>query len=412
MKKRILILERNHQGHRLTGVRVLLDALLDLKSTHDVIYSITLATTQVGFSSTEFQEQLGDASDHFEKLILKGRIGAETTLNAAWAKVSDWRQHVCQGEFDHVYIPYGDGLVQMLAALRFIPGYVTPPANVCVETILMRGSFGYENARSRTRKVALFGIRYAPIERLHLIDPLPYEYLQIKSPSLLRKVNLLPDPITATQVLDKGQARRALLLSEGNNWIGCIGMIDHRKGADKLVNAFVSAELPSNVRLLLAGKHSSDLLHLISQKNDPRIVSIDRYLTELELNQALGALDLVATPYPDFIGSASIVLRAAAGERFCLGANSGWMKRVIPAFHLGVLCDVNNQKTFSTALAAALPKALQYKPTTHSREFVQYGSLTNVYAHWTDLLRQRSGIEPHEQRLAWPKQLPVENTVA
>lgn len=412
MKKRLLILERNHHGHRFTGVRVLLDALLELKATHGVIQSITLATTQAGFASTEFLEQLADVSDQFDRCVLSNQTSKETTLNAAWTKVSDWRQLVCSGKYDHVYIPYGDGLIQMLAALRFLPRYVTPPDNVCVEAIFMRGSFGYKSARKRTQKLALFGLRYAPLERIHLIDPLPHEYLQKTRPGLLTKVRLLPDPITPTKVLDKTQCRRALKLDDKSHWIGCIGAIDSRKGADKLVRAFVAAELPSNAKLLLAGKHSPDLAQLVSQANDPRIVSINRYLTELELNQALGALDLVATPYPEFIGSASIVLRAAAGERYCLGADSGWMQRVIPAFHLGALCEINDLQAFSTALVTAMPKALQYKPTKQCDEFVRYGSLDNVYAHWTDLLRQRCGIEAHQQLTGWPAPQAASHSLA
>ena len=425
VKHRVLILERNYTGHRLTGVRVLIDALLDLKQSHDVVESITLATTQAGFESDEFAEQLNGIQDKFLRLALaenndstgSGTNGNnrqhkknDTPMGAALTRLQDWRAHVCSGSFDHVYIPYGDGLLQLLAVAKFIPGFPAPPKQTCVESIFMRGSFGYDFAKTHTRQLALFGLKHAPVQRIHLIDPLPYRFIQTRQPALLSKVHLLPDPITPTRTMDRLEALTALQLDTHCAWIGCVGMIDGRKGADRLINAFVQAELPDNTKLLLAGKHSADVTQLLASHNDSRIISIDRYLSETELNQAISAMTLMATPYPKFIGSASIVLRAAAAERFCIGSNSGWMHYVINEFGLGMTCDVNEQDIFSTSLVLALEKARHYQPLEACRDFVRYGSMPNVYAHWTGQLRERSGIESSSQLLAWPerKEPPIE----
>lgn len=400
----VLIMERNHQGHRLTGVRVLLDALLDFNRTHNAISSITLATTQEGFDSNEFDVQLSDVNEHLQRLVLSPNKGAVGTLKAAWIKLQDWRAHIAPGKFDHVYIPYADGLLQVLSVAKLVPGFVTPANNVCIESIFMRGSFGYESAQARTQKVALFGVQHAPVHRVHLIDPLPYRFIQKQKPALVKKVKLLPDPITPTQAQDKQLARRALGLEPGCQWIGCIGVIDDRKGADKLIEAFDNAALAPNTRLLLAGKQSPALSALITAKANEQIVSINRYLTELELSQALGALDVVATPYPNFIGSASIVLRAAAGERYCLGSNSGWMNYVIPAFELGAVCNIFDKSAFAKALESALHESASYEPSHACKAFVHYGSLENVYAHWTDLVREKTGAPPDDNRVSWPSE--------
>ena len=419
MGKRLLIIERDHHGHRMTGVRVLLDALLALQRNSTCIDHIELASTEEGFASLEFKEQLADISHQFGRLSLPRQKLRPGPLSTALTKVQDWRRLVCSGNYDHVYIPYGDGLVQLLAILALLPWVTKKPRSTCVETILMRGSFAYPMSPKHTRTLAIFGLQHAPFDRIHLIDPLAYKYVCNARSNLQKRTRLLPDPITPTKPLDRGAAQQALDLPGGQQWIGCIGAIDERKGADLLFNAFAraveSGELAANCRLLLAGRHSEVVRKLTQSTNDKeitnRVVSIDRYLSEEELNYAVAALDVVATPYPGFVGSASIVLRAAAGQRYCLGANTGWMQEIVPQFELGETCDVNNIDSFAQAITAALVSAKTYQPAEKQAAFVQYGTIANVSAHWTDLLREKANINPDPHTQPYPGNLGQSDAV-
>ena len=413
---RVLILERDHHGHRFTGVRVLLDALLALDAeAPGRIDSITLATTEAGLDSAEYAEQLAPLAARFARHLLAPAPLPARPLAVALRKLDDWRRLVVGGNFEHVYLPYGDGLVQTLGALGALPG-VAPPATVAAETILMRGSFGYPSRSRRaalTARAALHGVRRAPFARVHLIDPLPMRRIAREHPALLDKVRLLPDPITPTPATRRSAARARLGLpgadTDGEHtalrWAGCVGQIDERKGIDRLLEAFSRLADP-HARLLLAGRQSAGIRARLAERSDARVVALDRYLSETELADAFGALDLVVAPYAGFVGSVSVVLRAAAAGRACLGDASGWMGHVIPAFGLGVTCEAGDAASLAAALPGALEAAVAHVPGEAARDFVRYGDVANAHAHWTALLRERLGLAPDPALRPWPHEEP------
>ena len=398
---RVLILERDHSGHRFTVVKVLLDALLDLNNSEKCLASITLATTSDALHSDEFRLQLYEYQHLFNVELLSPFALPAHPVLVAWRKLQDWRKLVCGGRYDHVYVPYGDGLVQALGTTRFIPR-VFDPGEVVAETIFMRGSFGYPHSRLITKMIALLGVRFAPFGRIHLIDPLPFEYLQKSSIETKSKVRLLPDPITTTPQQDRRKSRIQLNLELEVKWIGCVGQIDERKGIDLLIRTFHDAIFDSEVRLLLAGKHSKYITELLMEHSSSRIVSIDRYLDEQEFVSAISALDVVVTPYPHFVGSASIVLRAAAANRYCLAANTGWMGKIVPEMQLGQVCDVTNPDEFKRSLGESIEASEHYSLGVRGQQFMEYGSSKNIHAHWTQMLRKRLGLPADSNLQDWP----------
>ena len=398
---RVLIIEREHAGHRLSGVRVLLDALHEMDPARQHLASITLATASTSLQSLEFAEQLAPVRDRFEVLPLKPSDETVKPLRVAITKLHDVYQLVRSGQFDHVYLPYGDGLLQILGAVHRL-GRLGWPKQVQMESIMMRGSFGYPQAPARTRAAALNALAHARLERIHLIDPVAYDYLQREQPNLLGKVTLLPDPISVTPVLERDTCRRALGLPVTGRLIGCVGRIDARKGCDWLIKSFAEAQLGPDDHLLLAGIHDVRIEEQLRSLNDARIVSINRYLTEQELSEAIGAVDVMATPYPNFVGSASIVIRAAAANRICVASHDGWMGHVVPRFDLGLTCDVTNVTVFANALVKALDQSTGFKLSESGQAFVRYGDMGNVHGHWTALLRNRLGLPPASNLQPWP----------
>ena len=269
---------------------------------------------------------------------------------------------------------------------------------------MMRGSYAYEPASSlRARllqRFTLIALNRAPWQTLFHIDPIVYEHLRQHGSSLRRKVRLIPDPIEPLPDLSRGAARKLLGIPEIGRYILFSGRADERKGADLLIRAFARSRLASTDRLLLAGKIAPPLRDVISEVGSElvragRIVIRDRYLSDEELGAANLAADLVSVPYPRHIGSASLVLRAAAARRRVLGSDFGWINWAIESFQLGEVCKVTNVDLFAEALARNLDAAMTFTPSGVARRFVAFHSVDNFRAVWTRQLRQRLNLAEH-----------------
>jgi glycosyltransferase involved in cell wall biosynthesis len=180
-------------------------------------------------------------------------------------------------------------------------------------------------------------------------------------------------------------------------------MLDARKGIDLLLQAFADAALPPGDRLLLVGRADPQIRSLLDGRfaplvRDGRVIVFDKYVTDEELERALLASDLVATPYPRHIGSASIVIRAAAAGRPVLGSEFGWSGYVIPKFGLGTTCDVTDPRAIAGSLAAAMETAAAFRLPPAGERFVRFHGLDNFQAAWTFRLRQRLGLPPGDYR--------------
>ena len=107
---------------------------------------------------------------------------------------------------------------------------------------------------------------------------------------------------------------------------------------------------------------------------------IDRFLDTADFAAAIGAMDVVATPYPRHIGSASIVIRAAAAGRPVLGGTFGWIGWAVTRFGLGRTVDVADPDAFAAALAQSLEESSHYRPSSAARRFVEFHTPDNYHA--------------------------------
>lgn len=403
----ILIYEPDHRGHRLTTVSVLISALLKVRdelersSLPTRIRSVTLATTASALKSDAYAEQLAPLSDHFVvRQVPEIGIGGNAVMRTL-RRAQGLRIAMKDDSINHVYLPYADGILQLLALSRLVPGSrIIRPQTTC-EALIMQNSYAYPNTTRIQRLRATLGIRFCGCERVHVNDPLAWNYLQQHHHQGLDHVRLIPDPITDTPRHDKRRARAALDLPLEARIVGTVGVINSRKGADVLVKAFVRANLQASDRLLLAGKFTPDISRLVEEANDSRIICMDRYLSEEELAMAFSAMDLVATPYPPVIGSASIVIRAAVAERMVLTSDTGWNGYIVPTFGLGDMASVNDLSAFATCLEGALERASDFVPSVAARQFAEFNRAANVQAHWSSLLRQQTGLPAHPATVEW-----------
>lgn len=403
----ILVHEPDHRGHRFTTVRVLIDALLEVRqalehSEKDApTLSIYLATTRSGIESDAFREQLSPVADQFELLMIP-EIGIEgNAVLRTIKRFQGLKAALASQRIDHLYLPYADGILQLMALFRYVPGMRVRLAHLNSEALIMQNSFAYPNATRNRRWRAIMGIRHCGCQRVHVNDPMAWEYLQANKVADTDHVRLVPDPITDTQVFDKRTARQALGLPLDARIAGTVGVINNRKGADVLVKSFLQAPLTPADHLLLAGKFTPAIRALVDEANDPRIICMDRYLSEEELSQALSAMDLVVTAYPTVIGSASIVIRAASAGRRVLGSNTNWIGHIVPAFKLGDTAPATDLAQFSSQLADSLALAPDHVIDPEARRFASFNTAANVRAHWSALIRKRLGVSPHPELVSW-----------
>jgi glycosyltransferase involved in cell wall biosynthesis len=216
----------------------------------------------------------------------------------------------------------------------------------------------------------------------------------------------MPDPVEPAPRVSRAEARRALGLAEDGRYVVLAGGIDRRKGADLLLHAFLRARLSSNDRLLLAGPLAADIKALLKGDFEPllaqkRIVLLDRYLEMEQLLLAIVAADVICVPYPNHIGSASILIRAAAAERPVVSSTFGWVGHVTARFGLGWSCNVLQSDELARALESALDRAGSWHRGDAGQRFAEFHSVANFRAHWTSALRARLGLPEHPDKRSW-----------
>ena len=267
----------------------------------------------------------------------------------------------------HVYVPAADHLTQMMSIRgdrRRLAG------DVEMEGLMMRGGFAYPSRgwRQWTQdRLSLAAIERSPWTILHYADPIPHEMLLSRGGSISHRLHLLPDPVESNPWIDRVVARRRLGVPEGGRYLGSVGLMDERKGIDRLLTAFANAPLEPDDRLLLVGQSSRavrDLLRgsMADLVRAGRIIAIDRYVDNEEFSAAISALDVVCTPYPQHIGSASVVIRAAAAGRPVVSSTFGWVGMVVRRFDLGWSCDVSDSAALASTLVVGLERSRHFGP--------------------------------------------------
>ena len=394
---RILVFEPSLSGHRSFYLRLLLPALLELSS------HVTLVTGRSASESREFHVQLREVVELVRVECSVPPVSG-SLVNRGAAMQRYLVDAIARFRPDHVYVPAADHLTQVIGVRRR-PAWLAQ--GVEVEALMMRGGFAYPDRGRRQwiqDRLSLLAVERSPWTILHFVDPIPYEMLRRRGGSISSRLRLLPDPVeSADQPLDRVAARRRLRVPEAGRYVGSVGLMDERKGIDLLIRAFARAPLESDDRLLLVGQTSPGVRDLLSGVmaglvRDGRIISIDRYVDDEEFSAAVSALDVVGTPYPHHVGSASIVIRAAAGERPVVSSTFGWVGMVVPRFRLGWSCDVSDTAALASTITIALEGSAEFHPSEAARRFVQYNSVENFQAAWTARLRQRLGLAPATQR--------------
>jgi glycosyltransferase involved in cell wall biosynthesis len=399
---RILIFEPDHGGHRLTFVRNMLRGFLELKQ-----IEIIVATNRKAVESPEFNAQLAPLAQQI-KIDTETEPSTGNPLSLARHKLRAFQETIGRLSPDHIFVPYADGLTQMLGLARCM-GISAIPPGVESEGLLLRGGFAYTQSNRRGALQAqisrrLMGI--APWTITHFLDPIPFESVLRSSGKFAARSRLMPDPVEPPKTGDRFSARKQLGIPEHGRYVSCVGTLDGRKGIDLLIHAFASAKLAATDRLLLIGRLEARIRPLLENTyvdfvKKGRIILFDRYVSDDDLTAGVVAADVVCTPYPRHIGSASIVIRAASAHRPVLGSDFGWIASITERLKLGWTCRVTDREIFSSYLAKALEQADQYQLPEAGHRFVEFHTIANFNASWSARLRERLKLPPAPIQRTW-----------
>ena len=404
----VLLAEPTHGGHRLNIVGLMLDALARLPGVR-----VTFDTSPSALATDAFRNwiahrlagvtlrtSLTDPLEYFDKRW------------AGWATTAIARSAI-DTDAEHVLVPTGDGIVQM-AAIQRLTGRFPRRRGVEFETMMLRGKFAYETQptlRQRVEHAAWFAtLAVAPFDRVYHMDPVIYEAAVARRPSLAGKLRQIPDPVDPIEAdLSIAEARAKLGLPVDGRMLGCVGCLEMRKGIGLLIRSFArnlaAGRLREGDRLLLVGVPEPAVAEILDGEAVPlitsgRLILVRRFVSDVEMSNALSAMNLVVTAYPGHVGSASIALRAAAQRRPVLADRSGWCEKIVPLFGLGTITDVTNAATFDAAMVSSLDATDGFAPDARADRLVRYGAVSNFQAHWMERLRERLNL-PAEPKLTW-----------
>jgi glycosyltransferase involved in cell wall biosynthesis len=345
---------------------------------------ITFATAPQTLSSSEFAEHFKmmpanfAVDDSMSSLVLTGkRFEGVAVARRGW---TDLIQAIRRHQPDHVYLPHAD----ILAMGKMSRGMQLPIAPSRIDAIFLSSSFAYRGLplRQRVRSFLEFrGVRQLPVGRLLLIDPIAYDWLKENHPSIARRSELLPDPVSPVGTYDKCAARAELGLPVDGRWISCVGVLDSRKGVDEFVAAFAAARLAPGDRLLLAGRATEPVRAAVavarSRIGDGRIFLLDRLLSNREFDLAVSAADVVAVShqFPHHLGSASVLIRAIAAGRPVLASERGWPGYVTHKHSLGWIYP-QDPDSRPRAIAQSLTSAQAFVLRSQARAFADFHSVS------------------------------------
>jgi len=398
---KLLLFEAGYKGHRLPYLAKMLPAFIDVGA------EVTIALPADCICHEEYQQNISP----FEN---------QTTIDA-WlpsfsmspakksiTKVKLLKNAIARSKPDHLVIPHADGLAQSWTAMSCVK-QVSFPKELSTEILVMRGSFAYTSSGWKQKlagQASRWAMTHGKWDRVHLIDPLVYEAIK---PDIRRRqnINLLPDAVEPPIEIDPKSARSELGIPTDGRYMVAVGALDERKGIDRLVHAMTKAKLSPDDRLLLAGRMSDVVQEAIKQAKarglkDNQLIEINRFVSDRELALAIASSDVLVTPYPRHVGSASIVIRAAAANKYVLASDYGWVRWAVERFDLGLTTNVMDEESLINAIPKALEASASHQINDEAKKFAEFHSVANFQAHWTLMLREKMNLEPSSEYQSWP----------
>ena len=235
-----------------------------------------------------------------------------------------------------------------------------------------------------------------PFESVNFVNFDYYEYAvrhRLFAPGRARFVG---DPVPQPPLIGQQAARKLLGLEGAGRYLGLLGSLDRRKAVPQLLAAFRSARLAADDRLLLAGRLDPEYARLIESSyadlvREGRLVVMNRFLSDAELESGYEALDLATVVYDRFPGLASLALKAVAAGTPVIAHDFGWLRAAVRRFDIGTLTDVFDPAVFASALESALDRQRLDRTSGPLQRLLQFHTEKNFVALMTRGVKQASG---------------------
>jgi len=399
----VVIFEPCPRGHRFTYVKRVINALAPLP------VKITLATSPGASNCETYPEQLASIASRFEMVERYPEADPTGKLSFGWNTAASLARAAADFRPDHIIAPSCDGVLEMLGIQRLA---LQAPAfsNTELEAMIMGASWAYLDRQTprrwARRRAWAATVGASSVRTLHVIDPLLMRSFRALTPGIASRTVLSPDPVEAVPAVSKSEARKRLGIEEGGRLISCVGRLDERKGVDILIRAFKAASLRNDDRLLLVGTHMPEINALLQGEaadlvRAGRIISRDGYVSDEQMILSIAAADLVGVTYRRHLGSASILIRAAAQGRPILSSDLGWPGETCQRFALGTACTVRDLAMVTRCLREALDASTTFTPHPAAARFVEFHSVENAHAFWAQRVRQRLNLPGTHPPRTW-----------
>jgi glycosyltransferase involved in cell wall biosynthesis len=385
---RVLIIEQTSDaGHYLNYVRYLVQAFAPLGC--EIVVAVPNA------DSVHFKMYLSPHQSRFRLEFIQPRDHATSVWRMIQTDARVYRELIDRVRPDAVYLPtFGHRMAQSLAwwlALR-----QSGLSQLHCEALLLGLPAAYEMSR-RPSFVTRMALRAMPFDVVHYIDPVSFDWvLSQVGGKAGRRARLIADPVEPLSLPTRSKARAMLRLPEERKLIMSIGMQNHRKGVDYLIGACARWQPAEPASIVLAGALSAQIRQLVTNDyrnlvDNGRLIVLDRYLTNEEINACYAAGDLIAAPYRPHPQSSSIVLHAATAGKMVLAANNGWFRYMVPKFSLGWLCDPQDPERLAETLDPALHEAEGYKLSAAAKRLLEFHRSENFMLQWRRELSRMMG---------------------
>ena len=375
---RVLIVEQVYDGgHYLNYVRYLVQAFAPLGC------EIVVAVPKPALATPQFKMYLSPHQSWFRLEFIPPRDETINRWRIVQTDARAFRELLDRVRPDAVYVPTLERMTQSLAWwLAFRRSGLPRPH---CEALLLNLADAY--GMSRRPLFTRVALHTMPFDIVHYIDPIAFDWVLSKVGGKAgRKARFIADPIELVP-LTRSKARALLRLPEHKKLIMSVGMQDHRKGVDYLIAACARWQPVEPASIVLAGPLSPQIRQLVSNEyrhllDDGRLIVLDRYLSNEEINACCAAGDLIATPYRPQPRPAGIVLHAAAAERMVLATNNGWFAYMVPKFSLGRLCDPQDPELLADTFGRALIEAERYQLCAATKRLVEFHRSGNFVLQW------------------------------
>lgn len=344
MRRKVLIYDSRHEGHHLLCVKYV--ASVFLEKGYEVVYAThpdTVTSEQFKYFLASIQNRLTIV---FIPIKLKPRINSiRIILETLNIMVMIYRQKV-----DSVFLPWMDPAFYTLGTFGWA---LIPRMRGKIEGIFFKGDYAYGSKNLTYRQkfkrfLATVVMRGGYFSRVLFLDALGYEFHRNRNARSATVATLCPEYLEdrAFQLSPSGLGKD-WGVPLGAKLLGSVGVLDERKGTHLLIQAFrgfvnANPQSTDNCYLLLAGKLSLGVRALVANADDPRIIVVDRFLTDDELTAAIGLCDVVAVPYMRHAGSSQILIRAAAQHKPVLASDYGTVGFLARKYQLGKVVNVSS----------------------------------------------------------------------